>query len=427
MTDKNKTSGTNKNRSAPTSSPAKEEISLAKKKHPAKEVPSAKEKNLSQAKADPVSTNKNENTTPQAKPENTKKIDNVSAEKTPKTKEKKSAATALSLFSIALVIASGSGIYYYTNQQYLQYNTKISTLISKMGSLKSDLAVNKAQSQAAIQKNKQDMQVLITQQGNTIKSLQSAMGEMTGRRPNDWLVAEAEYLVNLAGRRLWLEHDVVTSTILMETADQRLAELNDPSLTFIRKAIAKDIQQLKSIKRIDVDGIVLRINSLQQEVQKLPLANAILPDAQLLPPEEVSNNVNDWKQNLKTSFHDFINQFITYRKREGNVVPLLTSAQTFYLEENMKAKLDQAITAVYRENGTLYDASLKTAQEWATRFFDQEAQLTKSFLATLTFLENQTIEVSYPQALISQQMISDLLIERLNRDLAALPAQESIQ
>ncbi len=54
---------------------------------------------------------------------------------------------------------------------------------------------------------------------------------MKGRRPNDWLLAEADYLVKMAGRKLWLEHDTASATILLESADHRIAELNDPSMT----------------------------------------------------------------------------------------------------------------------------------------------------------------------------------------------------
>lgn len=326
-----------------------------------------------------------------------------------------------------LVIALAGGLYYHGHQQTQNLNASISALTGDIDTLKSALSQSEAQSKAAVENAVRDTQVLIDQQDKTIKSLQSALADIKGRRPNDWLLAEADYLVKQAGRQLWLEHDALTATTLMETADQRIAELNDPSLTPIRQAMAKDIQELKAIKRIDTDGIVLRLTSLQQEVDKLPLANAIMPEAEQTETHPVSANVDDWQQNLKASFEDFVGQFITYRKREGNVVPLLSPAQTFYLQENLKAKLDQAITAVYRENGRLYAESLKTAKDWTERFYNQDAEITKSFEATLTHLSQQTIDVSYPEALKSQALISDMLDERLRRDLAPLPSEENSQ
>nr|WP_269808571.1 uroporphyrinogen-III C-methyltransferase [Enterovibrio nigricans] len=325
------------------------------------------------------------------------------------------------------MIALGAGLYYHGHQQALQTHAQLAAMNSQISDLKQALASSADNAEAAVKKATQDTHVLIAQQDKTINSLQKALADMKGRRPNDWLLAEAEYLVNQAGRQLWLERDVLTATTLMETADQRIAELNDPSLTPIRQAMAKDIQQLKAIKRIDVDGIVLRLTSLQQEVDKLPLANAIMPDAQEFTPETVSTNVDDWQQNLKASLNDFVGQFITYRKRDGNVIPLLTPAQTFYLQENLKAKLDQAMTAVYRDNGRLYAESLKTATAWAERFYNQDAKITESFIDTLNYLSQQTIDVSYPDALNSQQLVSDMLAERLRRDLAPLPTEGASQ
>lgn len=395
MTDKNKTSDTDKDTSAPASPTDKE-------------TPSSSSSTIAQpaAKSSSAGTPANGASTSTATP----------------VKEKKGSNT-LSLLAIVLVVALGGGLYYHSHQQSEQVNANISILTDEISALKSALAQSEQQSQAAVKKAIQDTQVLIDQQDTTIKSLQSALADVKGRRPNDWLLAEADYLVNQAARKLWLEHDALTATTLMQDADQRIAELNDLSLTPIRQAMAKDIQQLKAVKRIDRDGIVLRLNSLQQEVDRLPLANVILPEAQEVAPQQVSGNVGDWQQNLKTSLGDFVSQFITYRKRDGDVIPLLSPAQTFYLQENLKAKLDQAATSVYRENGRLYAESLKTAKEWAERFYNQESSITQSFIATLTNLSQQTIEVSYPENLESQALISDLLDERLRRNLAPLSGE----
>ncbi|MGR5543359.1 uroporphyrinogen-III C-methyltransferase, partial [Vibrio campbellii] len=78
-----------------------------------------------------------------------------------------------------------------------------------------------------------------------------AIADVQGRRPNDWLLAEADHLVKLAGRKLFLEKDAVTATRLMETADQRIATLNDPSLVPLRQQMAKDITELKGIPLVD--------------------------------------------------------------------------------------------------------------------------------------------------------------------------------
>ncbi|MEZ8143614.1 heme biosynthesis operon protein HemX [Enterovibrio norvegicus FF-454] len=418
MTDKNKPSGTEKDTAAPASS--KDTATNASDK--ATSSPSHTDTKVS----DKTQAGDKPSVAPSSSAKETQPAKPSKPTASAPVKEKKG-GRGLAVLAIVLVIALGAGLYYHGHQQSMQYNAGIATLSSQVSELKTALEDSDKQAQAAVQKATQDTQVLIDQQGKTIASLQSALADVKGRRPNDWLLAEANYLVNQAGRQLWLQHDVLTATTLMENADQRIAELNDPSLTPLRQAMAKDIQQLKAIKRIDRDGIVLRLNSLQQEVDKLPLANAIIPEGEAVVPETVSDNVDDWQQNLKASLSDFVSQFITYRKRDGDVVPLLTPAQTFYLQENLKAKLDQAITAVYRQNGRLYAESLKAAEEWAERFYNQDAKITESFVSTLKALSQQTIAVSYPEALESQLLISDLLADRLRRDLAPLSTGESSQ
>ncbi|RXJ72623.1 heme biosynthesis operon protein HemX [Veronia nyctiphanis] len=334
---------------------------------------------------------------------------------------------ALGVIAIVLVLAMGGGLYYHGHMQSDKMNANVSALAKQIDSLKSELSTNTEnarQALASATQKQNHQQTIIEQQAQTIESLQTALADMKGRRPNDWLLAEADYLVKQAGRKLWLEHDVMSATSLMQTADRRIAELNDPSLTPVRKALANDITALKAIKRIDRDGIVLRLAGLQQQISGLPLANAVLPKAEEAAAPVVSNSVNDWQDNLKASLNEFVGQFVTYRKRDGSVIPLLTPTQTFRLQENVKTKLDQAITAVYREQGRLYNESLTMAEDWIKRFYNLDAASTQSVLAELEQLNLQTVEVNYPEKLSSQTLISDLVADRLQRNLAHVDGED---
>ena len=84
--------------------------------------------------------------------------------------------------------------------------------------------------------------------------LQTKVLDLDDKRPNDWMLAESEYLVRMAGRKLWLEHDIVSAITLLGNADERIKALNDPSLMPIRKALAEDIAKLKGMPRVDREG-----------------------------------------------------------------------------------------------------------------------------------------------------------------------------
>ncbi|MGR5134449.1 uroporphyrinogen-III C-methyltransferase [Vibrio alfacsensis] len=344
--------------------------------------------------------------------------------------EEKQGKRGVKLGTVAIILSLifGGALTYKMLEQQSEYQAQITQLQRQL-----------EQTQAAMQQElnqvKQETiekattvthkaEVVLSQQQKSIESLQLAIADVKGRRPNDWLLAEADYLVKLAGRKLFLEHDVESATQLMESADQRIAALNDPSLVNLRKAMANDITELRTVPLIDRDGLVLRLTALQQQVSNLPLANALLPEAAAVEKKHVSEDIANWQDNLMTSLKDFSENFITFRTRDGNVIPLLSPQQHFYLKENIKAKLETAIKAVYQEQGEIYITSLETAEEWTKAFFNQDDKSVKEFINTLNQLSKVDIQVEYPAKLESQNQLSDVIRERLRRDVTTMTGTE---
>lgn len=356
------------------------------------------------------------------------------AQETPKSKrvefEEKQGKRGVKLGTIAifLTLFIGGGSAVLVNQQNAQHKTQIAQLEAQIKSMHSQLeerlSATEQSTKTEITRVYNQAETAIGQQHESIKSLQVALADVKGRRPNDWLLAESDYLVKLAGRKLFLEKDVESASLLMESADQRISVLNDPSLVPLRKEMAKDITALKSVALIDKDGLALRLISLQQQVDQLPLANAILPDAPVVEKEVISEDINDWKENLMTSLTDFSDQFITFRTRDGNVIPLLSPKQHYYLKENIKGKIETAVRAVYQENQEVYQISLKVADEWAMQFFKLDDPAVAQFTNTIQQLASKNIEVTYPVKLSSQKALSDVINERLRRQVTSMTTEE---
>lgn len=334
----------------------------------------------------------------------------------------------LGTLAIVLSLLFGGGLTFQMQQKDTQYQAKIDALQAQLQQAQSDMQSQLSSvEQQAITKALEAThraETVLAQQQKTIESLQVAVADVKGRRPNDWLLAEADYLVKLAGRKLFLEYDAVSATKLMESADQRIAALNDPSLVPLRKSMANDITKLKTIPLIDREGLVLRITALQQQVDTLPLANAILPQAEQQQTQAVSQNIDDWQDNLLTSLKDFSDNFITFRTRDGNVIPLLSPQQHFYLKENIKAKLETAIKAVYVEQQDLYTTALTTADKWSATFFNQDSKEVAEFNQALELLSKQRVQVDYPVKLETQQQLSDVIRERLRREVTTLVTED---
>ncbi|KIP79213.1 uroporphyrin-III methyltransferase [Vibrio harveyi] len=390
------------------------------------------DKNLSEQTASAPLAEKD---TPQQESE-PKKVDSKPAEPTKPAEpnkvefEEKQGKRGVKLGTVAIVLSLifGGGLTYKMLEQQSEYQTQIAQLQSQLeqaqSAMKQELNQVKEETIEKATTATHKAEVVLGQQRKSIESLQLAVADVKGRRPNDWLLAEADYLVKLAGRKLFLEHDVESATQLMESADQRIAALNDPSLVGLRKAMANDITKLRVVPLVDRDGLVLRLTALQQQVDKLPLANALLPEAAAVEKQQVSGDIANWQDNLMTSLKDFSENFITFRTRDGNVIPLLSPQQHFYLKENIKAKIETAIKSVYQEQGEIYTTSLETADKWAMAFFSQDDNSVKEFNKSLSQLSKQDIEVEYPAKLESQNQLSDVIRERLRREVTTMTGTE---
>jgi uroporphyrin-3 C-methyltransferase len=345
--------------------------------------------------------------------------------------EEKQGKRGVKLGTIAIILALifGGGLTYLIQQKSHQHEQQIAQLKAQLTSTQTNLSQEMETTKSEVAAQSRDVynrtQVELEQQQKSIENLQLALADVKGRRPNDWLLAESDYLVKLAGRKLFLEHDIVSATTLMENADQRIAALNDPSLVPLRRALANDITLLRSLPLIDRDGLILALTSLQLQVDELPLANAILPKAPVVETKEVSEDINDWQQNLQTSLKEFSEHFITFRTRDGNVIPLLSPEQHFYLRENIKAKIETAMKGVYTEQGEIFSTSLKVVHEWSTQFFNLDNPAVQRFNQRLETLGKQNIQVNYPVKLETQELLSGVIADRLRREMTTIITEET--
>lgn len=53
------------------------------------------------------------------------------------------------------------------------------------------------------------------------------MATISGTDAKTWLLSQADFLVKLAGRKLWSDQDVTTAAALLKSADASLADMND--------------------------------------------------------------------------------------------------------------------------------------------------------------------------------------------------------
>lgn len=214
------------------------------------------------------------------------------------------------------------------------------------------------------------------------KQLQDRINKLAQRSPTHWMASEAEYLVNMAGRKLWLEKDPRTATDLLKSADETIAAMNNPALLPIRKALAKDIAATASIKTTDIDGSVLALDTLIEQLDKLPLNRSDV-DADAPQDTVITGNLSDWQSNLGKTWKALTEDFITIRHKNADAPALLAPEQQWYLVENIRHKLLQCQLALYRYDRASYHQSLMMARKWIQTYFDIQDHKTVEAIAEI--------------------------------------------
>lgn len=321
------------------------------------------------------------------------------------------------LGGVAILLALGltGGLYLHGHKNAVAQQAELAQLKQQLASALSKIdqtSSKDAEQLAALDQTQQRLQ-------GEMQGLQNRVLDLNDKRPNDWMLAESEYLVRMAGRKLWLEHDLVSAITLLGNADERIAALNDPSLMPIRKALAEDITKLKGMPRIDREGLTLKLAALSDQIELLPLSTVSMPEAKAEPDQAVSANPDEWESNLKKNWVKFTENFVTIRRRDGAVEALLSPQQEIFLRENLKTKLLQAQLSVYREQQALYEDSLDKAQRWLTQYFDTDNSATRYMQGEIDKLKGEQIQIDYPAQFKTQAMLEQVLTERLQRILAS--------
>ncbi|MEY4921298.1 MAG: hypothetical protein RLY17_15 [Pseudomonadota bacterium] len=343
----------------------------------------------------------------------------------PEGRREKRTGPILGAIAIALAIALSAGLYYQGQQQAKLQDAASSALQEQLAELKQNQLHEKKQVKSFLQQQTKALGATDRQQASVIRQLNELQEKVTiisGSDAKTWLLAQADFLVKMAGRKLWSDQDVTAAAVLLKSADASLADMNDPSLIDVRRALTEDISTLSAVSQVDFDGIILKLNQLSNQVDNLRLADNNTDDSPMdADSDELSSSLSEWRQNLNKSWHSFMSDFITIRRRDSTAEPLLAPNQDIYLRENIRSRLLVAAQAVPRHQNEVYKQSLESVSTWVRAYFDVNDQSTKAFLDELEALSQQSILMDVPDQLKSPPMLEKLMQTRVRNLLAQAP------
>ncbi len=352
-----------------------------------------------------------------------------------KTEPQKNSKLAVAAIIIALIAPAS---HYFWQAQQSQILTQ---------NIDNDINQNSA---ATLAQAKKQAQQNITQQGEAFNKQLQQVKEQTSslseakiaqltqavaqleqriqqRQPSDWLTHEAEYLIRVAARTLWLEHDTSAAIGLLNDADNRLAELNDPAFLSVRELIHQDIKSLELMPVLKTDEIILSLMAMGKQVDILPLAVEEIGKSQDSDKAlELSDDISDWQTNLTKTWQKFLNDFIRVRQRAGSIEPLIAPNQQANLKQNLSLKIQLALWAASEREGDIYQKALEDIELWLHEFYAMDHPHNQQFMQSLVKLKALGVSYDYPNELASLTAIRVALTKQSTLPAtSAAPEEES--
>lgn len=242
------------------------------------------------------------------------------------------------------------------------------------------------------------------------------------RSRDDNLVQDLESSLRLAQQQSQLTGSVQPLLAALQSADERIARAAQPRLNPVQRAIARDVQRIRSTSVADVPSLVQRLDELVQRVDQWPVPNDVgprspaarrtfRPDGASMgttgPAEPAEPAAGGWDRAVQTwsGFWSRVWQETTRSGRELVRVSridrpeavLLAPEQAFFLRENLKLRLLNARLGLLARQMDAVQDDLKTIDAALARHFDTTAPDVAAAQAAVTQLRAELVLTEWPR------------------------------
>ncbi len=245
------------------------------------------------------------------------------------------------------------------------------------------------------------------------QSQQIALEQMyreLAKNRDDWALAEIEQVLSTASQQLQLAGNVRGALIALQNADTRLSRADRPQFIAIRRAIAQDIDKLKSLPSVDLTGVAVRLDTLISQVDGMPLLSGEQPAAVSLPKARAASKqkatpkpASDWRSQLQERWSAWssdlwndIVQLVRVRSVTAPEALLLTPDQAFFARENLKLRLLNARIALLSRNESAFRSDLAEADRALQRYFDAADRHTQAGRELIRQLRESSLSIEMP-------------------------------
>ena len=227
---------------------------------------------------------------------------------------------------------------------------------------------------------------------NLEDAISSLQGVSAGVRET-WMLAEAEYYMQIANAQLQLAGKPHIAALALEFADERVRQMANPALAEVRRALTQELQALRSMETADIEGMTLALANLAERTASLPLRQDVeMPDEETGAIDPELTGFSRAVASIKSAFGDIV----SVRRSDKPLTPLLAPEAAYFLRANLALQLQAARLALLQGEQQVFEQSLDHAAEWLKDYYDAESGAVASVLETIEELQDRGVEVTPP-------------------------------
>jgi len=231
------------------------------------------------------------------------------------------------------------------------------------------------------------------------RSVSTLRGMSTGAR-EAWLLAQAEYFLQVANAELELARNPSIAKTALEMADERLLTIGDPGLTDVRRALSAELRALEALDMPDVSGTAVTLAGLSRVVDSLPLRRQLVTkrpedgevDGEPGAEPAGASGTERALATLKNAFSGIV----SVRRSDEEIEPLIAPESVYFLRANLSLQLQAARLALLRGEQALFDQSLDDVETWLREFYDTDSTPVRSALETVAEVRDAAITGELP-------------------------------
>ena len=247
------------------------------------------------------------------------------------------------------------------------------------------------------------------------QALQQQYQDLASNR-DDWTLAEVEQILSSASQQLQLTGNTQLALFALQSADTRLAASDGAQVLLVRKAIAQDIDKLKSAPSTDLTGLAIKLDNAIDQVDTLPLSGEA-PIAHATPHAPAPGDTAKvaaatgeprwkvWWKEFSAGVGEQLTSLVQVRRLDHADSMLVAPDQGYFLRENLKLRLLSARLALLSRNQTTLKSDLHAADAALARYFDASSKATQTVRDLVREVDDGSAAVQLPDLSTSLQAV----------------------